>query len=74
MTTEAQRKASGHAAQTLARALLEDTRDSAVREIVGPEQLKRVDRWIKKQNDPAIDRIEAIRRLLEIGLSSKALT
>ena len=34
-------------------------------------QLKQLDKWIADQSDPAIDRLEAIRRLVEIGLKAK---
>jgi hypothetical protein len=34
-------------------------------------QLKQVDRWIAEQHGPAIDRPEAIRRLVELGLKAK---
>jgi hypothetical protein len=33
--------------------------------------IKTIDRWIAQQNDPSIDRPEAIRRLVEIGLMVK---
>jgi hypothetical protein len=36
----------------------------------GP-QLKQVDKWIAEQHDPAIDRPEAMRRLVELGLRAK---
>jgi hypothetical protein len=37
-------------------------------DLLGKDHLKAVDKWIAKQNDPAIDRPEAIRRLVELGL------
>lgn len=39
-------------------------------ELLGKKPLKAVDKWIVAQNDPAIDRPEAIRRLVEIGLQA----
>jgi hypothetical protein len=30
-----------------------------------------VDKWIKQQNDPSLDHMDAIRRLVEIGLKAK---
>jgi hypothetical protein len=39
--------------------------------ILSKDQLKHVDKWIAQQNDPAIDRPEAIRRLVELGLKAK---
>jgi hypothetical protein len=34
------------------------------------DHLKAIDKWIVAQGDPAIDRPEAIRRLVEIGLKA----
>jgi hypothetical protein len=34
------------------------------------QHLKAVDKWIAAQDDPSIDRPEAIRRLVEIGLKA----
>jgi hypothetical protein len=36
-----------------------------------PDQSAAIDAWIKKQNDPDLSRPEAIRRLVEIGLTVK---
>ena len=33
--------------------------------------LEHLDKWIAAQNDPAIDRMEAIRRLVELGLKAR---
>jgi len=33
--------------------------------------LAEVDRWIKKQKEPDLTRPEAIRRLIEVGLTAK---
>ena len=33
-----------------------------------PRELRAIDRWIAGQNDPALNRAEAIRRLVELGL------
>jgi len=36
--------------------------------ILGPERIEQLDHWIKKQEDPSLDRNEALRRLVDIGL------
>jgi hypothetical protein len=36
-----------------------------------PEQFAAIDAWIKKQKEPDLTRPEAIRRLVEIGLTVK---
>ena len=38
--------------------------------ILSPDQLNLVDKWIAA-NDPTLDRLEAIRRLVELGLKVK---
>ncbi len=45
--------------------------EKRLHDLLGKDHLKAVDKWIAKQNDPAIDRPEAIRRLVEIGLKVK---
>jgi hypothetical protein len=69
MTTDSQRRAAGRVAKDLAQRAKEATHKNAVELVAGPAHLKNIDRWIKQQNDPSIDRIEAIRRLIEIALS-----
>jgi hypothetical protein len=34
------------------------------------DQLKAIDKWIKRQNEPGLTRAEAVRRLVEIGLKA----
>jgi hypothetical protein len=45
--------------------------EAIVKEIFKVARIKQIDKWIADQNDPAIDRLEAIRRLVEIGLKAK---
>ena len=42
--------------------------DNALKPFLNQQQIKQLDQWIKKQNDPSLNRIEAVRRLIEIGL------
>ena len=58
--------------------MLQRARDQIIRSkffgletIFNAAQLEHLDKWIAAQNDPAIDRLEAIRRLVEIGLKAK---
>jgi hypothetical protein len=46
--------------------------EKMLQDLLGKDHLKAVDKWIAKQNDPAIDRPEAIRRLVEIALKVKS--
>jgi hypothetical protein len=45
--------------------------EKMLQDLLGKDHLKALDKWIAKQNEPAIDRPEAIRRLVEIGLKAK---
>jgi hypothetical protein len=45
--------------------------EKRLQDLLGEDHLKAVDKWIAKQNDPAIDRPEAVRRLVELGLKAK---
>jgi|SRR6516164_9749022 hypothetical protein len=45
--------------------------ECGMRESFDKAQLKLIDRWIAKQNDPVLDRTSAVRRLVEIGLKAK---
>jgi hypothetical protein len=42
--------------------------DNALKPFLNQQQIKQLDQWIKKQNDPSLNRIQAVRRLIEIGL------
>jgi hypothetical protein len=43
---------------------------NALKPFLNQQQIKQLDQWIKKQSDPSLTRIEAVRRLIEIGLRS----
>jgi hypothetical protein len=45
--------------------------ESILKEVFSRAQIKQLDKWIKDQNEPSIDRFEAIRRLVELGLKAK---
>ena len=55
----------------IAEALQRSARDNALKAIFSPAQIKLVDKWIRANNDPTLDRPEAIRRLVELGLRAK---
>jgi hypothetical protein len=55
-------------AASSAKTLLCVQQEQMLKTIFTPAQIKQMDKWIKGQNDPAIDRSEAIRRLVELGL------
>ena len=65
------RAARAHAARESAKAMMQWRQQTMLKEIFDAAQLKQLDKWIKGQNDPAIDRPEAIRRLVELGLKAK---
>jgi hypothetical protein len=69
--TAAQRAAMAMSAQRMAKAMLQSQQESMLKNVFSPAQLKQLDKWIAGQSDPAIDRPEAIRRLVEIGLKAK---
>ena len=66
--TEAQLAAAVRAAK--AKQATQAEQDGVLRSIFSAAQIELVDEWIST-NDPAIDRAEAIRRLVEIGLKAK---
>lgn len=47
---------------------LDSIKEQTLLTIFEKQHLKAVDKWIAAQGDPSIDRHEAIRRLVEIGL------
>jgi hypothetical protein len=49
---------------------MRNQRDDPLKSIFSAAQLKLIDKWISA-TDPALDRSEAIRRLVEIGLKAK---
>ena len=42
-----------------------------VSEIFSGSELKAINEWMETQNDPSLDRPEAIRRLVELGLKAQ---
>jgi hypothetical protein len=65
--TEAQLAAAVSAAKAK---LIQTEQDRFLESVFNAEQIELVDKWIAT-NDPAIDRSEAIRRLVELGLKVK---
>jgi hypothetical protein len=53
-------------------AMRKKQQEDLLRSVFDKAQFKAIDKWIAKQNDPAIDRPEAIRRLVELGLEAHA--
>jgi hypothetical protein len=52
--------------------VLQSEQDSLMKKIFSAAQLKQINKWIVKQGDPALlDRYEAIRRLVELGLKAE---
>jgi hypothetical protein len=72
VSSEAQRKASARVAQEFALTLFASQQEQALKQLFNKDQLKQIDDWIKRQAEP-LDRPEAIRRLVEIGLRAHAL-
>jgi hypothetical protein len=66
---EAQRRASFKVAANAAAAVSQ--RETAIGHIFEWQQLEAIDKWIVSQSDPALDRSEAIRRLVDRGLKAK---
>ena len=69
--TPEQLKARAAVAQQTAKAMLQANEQRMMKTVFSTAQLKHLDKWIAVQNDPAIDRPEAIRRLVELGLKAK---
>ena len=67
VSSEAQRKASARVAQEFALTLFASQQEQALKQLFNKDQLKQIDNWIKRQAE-SLDRPEAIRRLVEIGL------
>jgi hypothetical protein len=61
---------SSKVARSAAEFVMRKQRDDLLKSIFSPAQLKFVDEWISAA-DPTLDRPEAIRRLVELGLKSK---
>jgi hypothetical protein len=69
--TASQLAASTAVAKQIAEVELRSQREAMLKTVFNPAQLKQIDKWISGQSDPAIDRSEAIRRLVELGLKVK---
>ena len=50
--------------------MLREKQDTGLKSIFSKAELKIIDKWIVG-NDPSLDRTEAIRRLVELGLMVK---
>jgi len=61
---------SARVARSAAELVMRNQRDDPLKSIFGAAQLKLIDQWISA-TDPTLDRAEAIRRLVEIGLKAK---
>jgi hypothetical protein len=61
---------SARVARSAAELVIRNQRDDPLKAIFNAAQLKLVDKWISA-TDPTLDRPEAIRRLVEIGLKAK---
>ena len=70
---ERQRTVASEVAKRLVENSLAQGREEAVRKLFSNDQLKQIDEWLKHQSEP-IDRPEAIRRLVDIGLKVKGKT
>jgi len=71
--TEEQRAADKAARMAMVEDMKSQMMANAIKVILGTDQLRNgVDKWIQQQNDPSLDRMEAIRRLVELGLKAKS--
>jgi hypothetical protein len=70
--SDAQRTYGAAVAKEIAKSVMEAETKNLPKKIFTPDQIKQIDKWIRGQNDSSLDRIEAIRRLVEIGLKAKA--
>ena len=68
--TPVKRAVAASVARITADAMLREKRDTGLKSIFGKAEIKIIDKWIVS-NDPTLDRTEAIRRLVELGLKSK---
>lgn len=69
--SEKQRASEARIANEMATVVLKSQSDAVLSKIFSPVELKAIDRWISQQNDPAVDRHEAIRCLVEQALKAK---
>jgi hypothetical protein len=68
--TQAQRAAAASVARISAETMLRERQDIVLKSIFSKAELKVIDKWIVS-NDPILDRTEAIRQLVELGLKVK---
>jgi hypothetical protein len=61
---------SAKVARSAAELVIRNQRDDPLKSIFSAAQLKLIDKWIFTTN-PTLDRPEAIRRLVELGLKAK---
>ena len=69
--TQAKRAAAASVARITAEAMLREKQDTGLKSIFSKAELKIIDKWII-DNDPILDRSEAIRRLVELGLAKSS--
>jgi hypothetical protein len=50
---------------------LQEQLEEMLKSVFSGPQFRQVDKWTAEQHDPAIDRPEAIRRLVELGLKAQ---
>ena len=62
---------SAKVARSAAELVMRNQRDDPLKSIFSAAQLKLVDKWILAE-DPTLNRPEAIRRLVEIGLKARS--
>jgi hypothetical protein len=68
--TQRQIDAMVEARTAAAKAMMKGQQDALLKSIFTAAHLKVIDKWIAA-NDPTVDRPEAIRRLVELGLKAK---
>jgi hypothetical protein len=69
--SDAQRTYVAAVAQEIAKSVMEAETKTLPQKMFTPDQIKQIDKWIRGQNDPSLDRIEAVRRLVALGLKGK---
>jgi hypothetical protein len=70
--SDAQRTYGAAVAQEIAKSVMEAETKTFPQKMFTPDQIKQIDKWIRGQNDPSLDRIGAIRRLVALGLKVKS--
>jgi hypothetical protein len=67
---DSRRPISARVARSAAELVIRNQRDDPLKSIFSAAHLKLVDKWISA-TDPTLDRLDAIRRLVELGLKAK---